>query len=278
MTGSAAQLGNVIATGSRSVVYQWGSDAVAKVPLASTPEGWIRYEAVYSEAIHALGAPVPRMLGIEVIEGREVSIFERITGQSMWETLLAHQSNAAQLGRRLGELHLEILALPGPLVIPTQFTRVSCKVSYAVRHVAPSIDWVTGLIPRQMTNALCHGDFHPKNIVLGPTGPVVVDWFDVSRGDPCGDVARSLILLSSGTDGVSTPADPLPGASSNVLAQLRDSYLETVCSHISFDETDLSTWRIIQTAARLAEGLDRGPLLDALEGERNRRDGQRSAV
>ncbi len=263
------RLGTKIATGSRSVVYEWGRGAIAKVPLPSTPEGWIRYEAIYSEVIHALGAPVPRMLGLEVIDGREVSIFERIEGKSMWDALLEQPGEAVNLGHQLSELHLQVLALPGPLAIPTQFTRVTCKVSYAVRHIAPSTGWVTNLIAPHSKNALCHGDFHPKNIILSASGPVVVDWFDVSRGDPCGDVARSSILLSGGTSETTLAADHLPGASPTVLAQLHDSYLTTMCSALSLSDADLHNWRMIQIAARLAEGVDGDTLVATLERERN---------
>jgi CheY-like chemotaxis protein len=42
---------------------------------------------------------------------------------------------------------------------------------------------------------LCHGDFHPGN-VLGPPGrPVVVDCVDAVAGDPRADACRSYLLL-----------------------------------------------------------------------------------
>ena len=41
----AKLLGPPLAHGSRSTVYEWGDDAVVKVPFADTPDEWIRYEA-----------------------------------------------------------------------------------------------------------------------------------------------------------------------------------------------------------------------------------------
>ncbi len=43
--------------------------------------------------------------------------------------------------------------------------------------------------------AVCHGDFHPLNVVVGPAGAVVLDWTDAGLGDPAGDVARTVMLL-----------------------------------------------------------------------------------
>src|SRR5438105_2291070 len=43
--------------------------------------------------------------------------------------------------------------------------------------------------------ALCHGDFHPDNVLLSPRGPVVIDWSSASRGHPVGDLAWTSRLL-----------------------------------------------------------------------------------
>jgi len=42
---------------------------------------------------------------------------------------------------------------------------------------------------------LCHGDFHPLNILGDTLDPVVIDWLDARRGDPVADVCRSYLLL-----------------------------------------------------------------------------------
>jgi hypothetical protein len=45
---------------------------------------------------------------------------------------------------------------------------------------------------------LCHGDFHPGNILLSQPKPMTIDWIDASIGSPLADVARtSIILLGS---------------------------------------------------------------------------------
>jgi aminoglycoside phosphotransferase (APT) family kinase protein len=42
---------------------------------------------------------------------------------------------------------------------------------------------------------VCHGDFHPANVVLTPRGPVVIDWDTATRGHPVGDIACTSRLL-----------------------------------------------------------------------------------
>ena len=67
-------LGDVVARGSRSVVHAYGIGAVIKVPMPATPASWIRAEAGYVEAVRAVGAPAPALLGMEEIFGRPASV------------------------------------------------------------------------------------------------------------------------------------------------------------------------------------------------------------
>ena len=44
--------------------------------------------------------------------------------------------------------------------------------------------------------ALLHRDLHPLNVLIGPDGPVVIDWTNAARGSPDVDAALSYILMS----------------------------------------------------------------------------------
>ncbi len=55
-----------------------------------------------------------------------------------------------------------------------------------------------GRIHRQVLDSgVLHGDFHPLNIMLGATGPVVIDWSNGGEGDPMTDVAFSQVILAT---------------------------------------------------------------------------------
>ncbi len=41
---------------------------------------------------------------------------------------------------------------------------------------------------------LLHLDLHPENVILGPKGPVVVDWTNARRGEPALDVALTWVI------------------------------------------------------------------------------------
>ena len=41
------------------------------------------------------------------------------------------------------------------------------------------------------THMVCHGDFHPYNVIQSEEGWKVIDWPDASSGDICADVCRT---------------------------------------------------------------------------------------
>ena len=41
---------------------------------------------------------------------------------------------------------------------------------------------------------VCHGDFHPANVLITKNDSTIIDWIDASRGNPLADVARTSII------------------------------------------------------------------------------------
>jgi aminoglycoside phosphotransferase (APT) family kinase protein len=215
---------------------------------------------MYTDAVREAGGPAPKVLGIETIGGREVSIYERISGPSMWDAVVEAPRDAPAYGRELSAVQAQIFAVPPPLSIPTQLTRLSCKIRNAARTVEASLIEVLAMLERRAPRSvLCHGDLHPKNVILSPTGPVAVDWFDASRGDPAGDVARTSLLLMGAEQ--SSGVAHLPGGSNDVVHALHDAYRDAIGRRAVFASDEVAHWRVVEAAARLAEGVDAEPLL-----------------
>lgn len=244
--------GPLLASGTRSTIHAWADGVVAKVPKDATPEGWIRAEAGYVAAVHRCGAPAPRFIEITTLDGREVALYERIEGNSLWDELRAAPARAPEIGRLLAQIHAGLLAMPGPMALPSQHYRIRRKVRNAVARqlVMPPAD-LPELGSEQLM--LCHGDLHPKNILMSPSGPIVVDWFDASRGIAAADVARTLVLLHGPED--ETLPGHLQGVSSEALHSVRAAYLADITALCEVSSDDLERWTPLQVAAQAGELL-----------------------
>ena len=253
-------LGVVVARGTRSAIHAYGHGAVIKVPHQSTPAEWILAEANYSEAARAVGAPVPRLLGIEPIAGRPASVWERIEGTSMWEQIVQRPARSAALGRALADIQLDLFQLVPPVTLPSQRDRLVSKVRISAATVDPALARALDVLPpRAGPPRLCHGDLHPSNVILSPKGPVIVDWFDASCGDAVADVARTYLTLLG--DGAAAPRH-LPGSDGRMLALLTEAYLARLRAPLDIDDELLACWQAVQAVARMSEGVARDVLLD----------------
>ncbi|MEU5697139.1 phosphotransferase [Actinosynnema sp. NPDC020468] len=118
-------------------------------------------EAELMRHLHARGLPVPRVADASEHE----LVMEYVPGPRMSQELDAHPWRAAALGRELADLHRQLDAVRAPEFLPGE-------------------------------GDLLHLDLHPGNVVLGPSGPVVVDWASATRGDRRVDVALSWLAIA----------------------------------------------------------------------------------
>lgn len=101
---------------------------------------------------------------------------------------------------------------------------------------------------------LCHGDFHPDNILMTTEGPIVIDWVDATRGNPLADVTRTSLLLTVGAlpPGTSAPARRLMEA---MRRWFRAAYMRRYFQRRPGDRQQLTAWQPVIAAARLGENL-----------------------
>ena len=120
---------------------------------------------------------------------------------------------------------------------------------------------------------LCHGDYHPGNVMVSGDRVSVIDWSNAARGVPEADHARAILLLRW--------AEPVPGTPlvTRGLMAVGRSVLTRGYARAYGDGSrcplqDLDSWLVVHAAARLSEGLvvEQPRLMDLLD--RAWREGQ----
>lgn len=175
------------------VAQEW----YAPVSRNSTEVAWMRRAAaIVPEA-------VPAILGHDCDAGVFAMEYLPPDNYFLWKNLLrdgvARVEDAVRVARVLVRIHA---ATAGDADVAREFATDDdffalrlepYLIATAVRHPDLS-DRLHGLVDACMANraALVHGDVSPKNILIGPAGPVLLDAETAWYGDPAFDVAFCL--------------------------------------------------------------------------------------
>lgn len=249
----AQRLDQLLAEGRTAAIYAWGNGGVVKVFRDWFPRDDIEYEARIARAVHAAGLRVPEVGEVVEVEGRLGLEYERLEGVSLWDEMRAKPWALGKYSSVLAQVHAEIHAIPGPGDVPGLKGKLERRIRSAPELRADVRDALLATLGKLPSgNHLCHGDFHPDNVVLTENGPVVIDWIDASLGSPPADVARTSILAMGevGTPGLMSIAERVALGWGHRLYRKRYFQLQ------QGGEAEYSDWLPIVAAARLSEGIE----------------------
>ncbi len=245
-------LGKPIASGRTANIYMWQEGQVLKLFHAWFKLEDIQYEQRISRAILTAGLPVPAVGDILQINGFNGLVYERVYGQPMWEVHSKQPWRIFSFAYMTAKLHATMHSLQIQANIPSQVDRLEYKIHHAnalPSRLRESVLKSLAIFPSG--DSLCHGDFHPMNILISANRPVIIDWTDSSYGNPLADLARSTILI-------------LGAASSTQIPKSRDRFLVR-CFHVIYlnryfqlrpgGEKEYRRWLPVVAAARLSENI-----------------------
>jgi uncharacterized protein (TIGR02172 family) len=250
---SVHSLGDPIALGRTAALYDWDADQVLKLFFEPFGEGAARYESRIAHIVHRAGLPVPAVGEIVEIDGRYGLVYEKVRGRSMMEHLGARPWTLFQAARELARLQAEMHGVVAIPELPSQHRRLREKIEEAVSLDATlRTAALAALASLPPGDRLCHGDFHPGNVLFTADGPVIIDWIDAARGSPDADLARSLLLMDLAPLPPGTPARMVTAA---LRGAFRRVYLRRYSELCPTDRSTLERWSAVNAAARLSEGV-----------------------
>jgi aminoglycoside phosphotransferase (APT) family kinase protein len=159
--------GPLLAAGREADIFEYAPGLV----LRRSREGYsMAHQATTMTYLRECGYPVPAIH--EVSDDGSEMVMERIDGPSMVDAISKAPWTVRRQARTLADLHSRLHELPAPDFLPP----------------APVGDG----------DRIVHMDLHPLNVLVSPSGPVVIDWANACRGDPVVDVGVAWVLMASG--------------------------------------------------------------------------------
>jgi uncharacterized protein (TIGR02172 family) len=189
----------LIGKGLTCEVFSYGEGRVIKLYHSSRPISLAHREFLVSQAVHQAGLPSPAVVEITQVGNRNGIVFEHVRGNSMLRVVELKPYKLFWAARLLAELHARVHASGAPQEIPEQHEQIERWIQEGDAYLTADQKATSRQLLAQLPpgNCLCHGDFHPANILMTATGPVIIDWSTGTRGHPLADMARTSVLFES---------------------------------------------------------------------------------
>lgn len=241
-----------IGRGRTAEILEYSSDLAVKLFRDGYPAKSVEKEFHISKYAHSLGMDTPRPVELTQMRGRLGIVCQRVSGKTMLATLASRPWRLTKLAKTMAEIHCRMHKLAADASLPEQKAVLAQNIRQSCEVTPAEAETIIGHLDRlESGNSLCHGDFHPDNILLADR-PWVIDWQNGTAGNPAGDVARSLLLLTFGSMPPGTPL-LITGVVNLLRRAFKNCYLRQYMRQSAINRSEVEQWLLPVAAARLGE-------------------------
>lgn len=244
----------IIAFGRTAEILSYGDQQVLKLFRPGMPEHLVESEFNITQNVFRQGISCPEPIEIIDYADRKGIIYSRLDGKTMLTSIVQNSSEVNEEAARMARIHCMI---HGKSVsnLPKQKDILFERIEHApILSSEEKKQIIRKLNALPESNRVCHGDFHPDNIILEENKEWIIDWMTGMQGNPAGDVARTILMLKLGT-----LPEEIPSHLITLFADIRNQLLTTYTneylmnSDITIEE--IHQWMVPIAAARLNEWI-----------------------
>ena len=204
--------------GGAGLPAEWTAPLVARIPAAADRFAALQRESRLQAWVAAQGYLAPPFLELMAsgeMLGFPVQVMKRLPGTTMAAAIAAAPWRGFHLVGRMGmaQASLHRLAVPDWAQAGTGWSVTDRRLALPRRLVersshpgshsgsrsglAAALDRIEPILPllEVPEPVICHGDFHPGNLLVDDGSVGVIDWTDAGIGDRHGDIAHTVWIF-----------------------------------------------------------------------------------
>ena len=229
----------VIATRKNKTVYRDGNKTV-KVFDSDYSKSDILNEALNQARIEETGLNIPKILGVNMIDGKWAIVSEYIEGKTLAELMEEHPERLDEYIDLLVDIQINVHSKKSPLLTKLK-DKMNRKISQSTLDATTRYELHTRLEGMPRHNKVCHGDFNPSNIIITEDGtPYILDWSHATQGNASADVARTYLLFCLNGD-----------------VESAEKYLGAFCKKSDTAKQYVQKWMPIVAASQSVKGNEK---------------------
>lgn len=216
--------------------------------MYKTEEGFVKeFDANYSKAdilnealnqarVEETDLNIPQIKSIKVYDGKWAIVMDYVEGTTLNDLLLKNPAKEDEYLEMFVDLQRTVLSKRVPLLNKLK-DKMQARISMADLDATSRYELHTRLDALPKHYNLCHGDFHPGNVIITKDGtPYIIDWAHATQGNASADAATTYLMFY------------LEGRE-----QLAEKYLKLYCKKSDTALQYVQKWIPIVAAARLAK-------------------------
>lgn len=217
------------------------NDTVVKLYVEGHSQSDILNEALNQSRVEEYSnLNVPKLIEVGKLDNRWAIISERIEGKTISELMKENPDNFDKYLNLFVDVQLAILSNEVPLLnrIKEKFTR---KLENATNiDENTKYELLQRLQGMKNHNKLCHGDYHPSNVIVKEDGTVyIIDWAHVTQGNASADAARTYLLFSIDNK-----------------EEVAEKYLNLFSEKSGIEKSNIQRWIPIVAATQMTKNIE----------------------
>ena len=153
-------------------------------------------EALNQARVEETSLNIPKVLGVEVINGQWSLIWEYIEGDTLEELMQKHPEKTDEYLNYFVDLQIAVSKEKVPLLGHLR-DKMHAKISASAFPATVRYELHVRLDGLPRHKKLCHGDFQPSNVIITKDGmPYIIDWSHATQGNGSADAARTYLIFN----------------------------------------------------------------------------------
>lgn len=187
----------IIGKGKSAEVYQYAEGKVLKLFFNDFSINDIKYENWLMNSINQLNIKAPVCFGTISLENRNGLIYEYAKGVSLLGLIIQNPLKVKQYAYLLATEHAKIHANTCT-TLPSEKERLRKQIERSKERIGKQYNKLLKQLSEIRSETfVCHGDFHPDNILVDNVDISIIDWMNSYSGTRAGDVARTYLMIIS---------------------------------------------------------------------------------
>ena len=230
------KLDNVLVVSTNKVIYSDG-DMVYKVFDENYSKSDVLNEALNHARVEETGLNIPKIHEVGKVGDKWFIQMDYIQGKTLAQLMEENPDKKKEYIDLLVDLQLEVIGKKSPLLKKLK-DKMKTKIDQTDLDATTRYELHERLEGMPKHNKVCHGDFHPSNVIIRPDGsPCIIDWAHVTQGNASADAARTFLLFS------------LEGKT-----ELANKYLNLFCKKSDTARQYVQKWTPIVAASQSVKG------------------------